>query len=412
VRTRRTSDGYGRADRSVKAGFSAFLGSLFLSRLADQVLLFLVPLVVYQTTQSVAWSGVAFFVETLPRYLSFPVCGVLCDRYSPLKLLRSSQLLRACACIAGIAGELLFGGIGWLVALSAISGVLTTQGVMAREVMLPHVSGGRPFQQTLAYAQAVDQVGAVLGPVLAAFLLTRTPWQASVVVAALLFFLADMATSAWKRMSPVQLPAPEGRHHSVLAPIRTAFRHVLRAPGLLRLVVLAAGLNLVVGVTLASSAAIVTGFHGRGTSVYAVLQVAGAAVTMLVLLTIARTRLPLGTMGIAAYLLVLAGGLMTIPGPSFALYAAGFLFVIGFDKMFNIYMRTSRQRIIPQQDYGKTTGVLAMLNNLTQPLAGLLIGVFSGHSGAAGVILWLSAGMAVLGAVAVLCCEPCPPPEK
>jgi hypothetical protein len=35
--------------------FPAFLFSLFVSRLADQILLFLVPLVVFQVTQDVAW---------------------------------------------------------------------------------------------------------------------------------------------------------------------------------------------------------------------------------------------------------------------------------------------------------------------------------------------------------------------
>lgn len=49
----------------------AFYSSLFLSRLADQILLFMVPLVVFQVTQSAAWSGIAFFAETLPRFTVF-----------------------------------------------------------------------------------------------------------------------------------------------------------------------------------------------------------------------------------------------------------------------------------------------------------------------------------------------------
>jgi hypothetical protein len=45
----------------------AFFHSLFIARLADQILLFLVPLVIFQSTGSVGWSSVAFFLETLPR---------------------------------------------------------------------------------------------------------------------------------------------------------------------------------------------------------------------------------------------------------------------------------------------------------------------------------------------------------
>ena len=54
-----------------------FFLSLFLSRLADQIILFVVPLVVFKTTDSAAWAGLAFFAESLPRFLSFPVCGAL-----------------------------------------------------------------------------------------------------------------------------------------------------------------------------------------------------------------------------------------------------------------------------------------------------------------------------------------------
>ena len=59
-------------------------------------------------------------------------------------------------------------------------------------------------------------------------------------------------------------------------------------------------------------------------------------------------------------------------------YALGFLLIVGFDKMFNVYIRSARQRIIPPQDYGKTTGVVILLNNMTQPLAGLLVGAVLG----------------------------------
>ena len=84
--------------------FRVFLLSLFVSRLGDQILLFVVPLVVFQLTGSVAWSGLAFAAENLPRYVSFPICGALCDRRSPLALLQVSQVLRAVACLLGVAG--------------------------------------------------------------------------------------------------------------------------------------------------------------------------------------------------------------------------------------------------------------------------------------------------------------------
>ena len=74
------------------------------------------------------------------------------------------------------------------------------------------------------------------------------------------------------------------------------------------------------------------------------------------------------------------------------------MLVIGFDKMFSVYVRSLRQTIIPPGDYGKTTGVVIMLNNLSQPAAGLLVGLFAAKTDPSGVIAALTGVMALLGA--------------
>lgn len=389
--------GAGVRDNANNANGQLFYSSLFLSRLADQILLFLVPLVVFEITGSVAWSGIAFTVETLPRFLAFPVCGALCDRVSPLKLLRISQLYRALVCIGGAAAFQWLGGIGWLIALSAVCGVLTTQGLMAREVMLPQIFRQHRFEKVLAHAQIADQLGMVLGPVLASLLLRWMPWPAVVAATAALFLLADGAVTLWHRKNPVELAAPESAPDHWLLPIRTAFLQVLHLPGLKKVIALAAGVNLVIGVTLATSAAMVTGLLQRTASDYALLQTAGAIATVIILLFIARTVLPLRTLGLVSYSVMLAGGLLTGLAGNFWVYIAGFLLVIGFDKMFNVYIRSLRQKIIPPRDLGKTTGVIVMLNNLSQPLAGMLVGVFAGVMEGRGVILGLVGAMGLIG---------------
>jgi hypothetical protein len=105
--------------------------------------------------------------------------------------------------------------------------------------------------------------------------------------------------------------------------------------GLLQLIVLAAGVNLVVGVTLATSAAMVTGtFHQSGNN-YALLQTAGAIATVVILLMIARFSLPLRAMGWASFVCILLGGFATAWSQGPLGYAMGFLMVVGFDKMFS-----------------------------------------------------------------------------
>ena len=91
---------------------------------------------------------------------------------------------------------------------------------------------------------------------------------------------------------------------------------------------------------------------------------------------------------------------MTALAPNPALYAFGYLLVVGFDKMFAVYMPSLRQRLIPAQDFGKTTGVMVMLNNLSQPLAGALVGLTQGPGEARSLILAISCAAIISGAIA------------
>ncbi len=382
----------------MRKDYLAFFISLFLSRLADQILLFIVPLIVFQTTNSVSWAGLAFFVESLPRYLSFPVCGALCDKYPAVRVLHISQVYRALACVAAVLLYGMFDGIYWIVMLSALCGVLTTQGIMAREVLLPHIFKHYTYAKTLSYSQIADQTGLVLGPLVAALMLEVWAWHWVVLGIAGLFLLADLAMLIWQRNTTVNLETFEQHHDIWLRPLRIAFGHIRDLPELKKIIALAVGVNLIIGVTLATSAAMVIGQYAAGKDTYAGLQAAGAVVTIAILFYLARASLPLKVLGGLSYSMIAVGALITALSPNVWAYAVGFLLLTGFDKMFNVYIRSTRQRIIPVQDFGKTVGVLTLLNNLSQPLAGLLIALLAAPLGTQTVILILVGITALIGA--------------
>ena len=385
----------------MRKDYLAFFISLFVSRLADQILLFIVPLIVFQTTNSVSWAGLAFFVESLPRYLAFPVCGALCDKYPPVRILHISQVYRAVACVIAVGLYALFDGIHWVVMLSALCGVLTTQGVMAREVLMPHIFKHYTYGKTLSYSQIADQSGLVLGPLVAALLLEIWAWHWVVMAVAGLFVLADLAMLFWQRNTRVNLPTFEQHQDLWLQPLRIAFRHIRQLAELQKIIVLAVGVNLLIGVTLATSAAMVIGQYAAGKQTYAGLQAAGALTTIAILFYLARSTLSLKVLGSLSYSMIACGALITALSPNIWAYALGFLLITGFDKMFNIYFRSVRQKVIPPQDFGKTVGVVSLLNNLSQPLAGLLIALLAGPLGTQTVILWLTGSTALIGVTLV-----------
>ncbi|MFL1501009.1 MFS transporter [Pseudomonas sp. O64] len=381
----------------MRKDYLAFFVSLFLSRLADQILLFIVPLIVFQTTNSVSWAGLAFFVESLPRYLAFPVCGALCDKFSPVRILHISQVYRALACVVAVALYGVFDGIYWLVILSALCGVLTTQGIMAREVVMPHIFKHYTYAKTLSYSQIADQSGLVLGPLVAALMLQVWAWHWVVIGIAGLFVVADLAMLVWQRNTTVSLESFEQHQDIWLQPLRIAFGHIRNLTELKRVITLAVGVNLIIGVTLATSAAMVTGLYAAGKDAYALLQAAGAVVTIVILFYLARATLPLKMLGGLSYAMIAAGALIMAISPNLWAYTLGFLLITGFDKMFNVYMRSTRQRVIPVQDFGKTVGVITLFNNLAQPLAGLAIAVLAAPLGTQTVILLLAGITALLG---------------
>ncbi|NBG92272.1 MFS transporter [Pseudomonas sp. 9.1(2019)] len=385
----------------MRKDYLAFFISLFVSRLADQILLFIVPLIVFQTTNSVSWAGLAFFVESLPRYLAFPVCGALCDKYPPVRILHISQVYRAVACVIAVGLYALFDGIHWVVILSALCGVLTTQGVMAREVLMPHIFKHYTYGKTLSYSQIADQSGLVLGPLVAALLLEIWAWHWVVMAVAGLFVLADLAMLFWQRNTRVNLPTFEQHQDLWLQPLRIAFRHIRQLAELQKIIVLAVGVNLLIGVTLATSAAMVIGQYAAGKQTYAGLQAAGALTTIAILFYLARSTLSLKVLGSLSYSMIACGALITALSPNIWAYTLGFLLITGFDKMFNIYFRSVRQKVIPPQDFGKTVGVVSLLNNLSQPLAGLLIALLAAPLGTQTVILWLTGLTALIGATLV-----------
>ncbi|GLR91944.1 hypothetical protein GCM10007857_86620 [Bradyrhizobium iriomotense] len=248
--------------------------------------------------------------------------------------------------------------------------------------MLPQVFSSDRFEKVASYTQIADQLGMVLGPLMAAALLKIWSWEFVVVSSALLFLAADGAIATWQRLVKPTLAEPEAVSGSWAVPIITALQHLVRLPGLMEVVLLAAAVNLVIGATLATSAAMVTGIHHETEAYYAILQTVGAVATVIILFGTAHAPVSLKALGLVAYALIFLGGLMTGLASDPTVYAFGFVLIIGFDKMFSVFIRSMRQRIIPRQDFGKTTGLVVMLNNLSQPLAGLLITLFASQLGA------------------------------
>src|SRR5438309_11999987 len=100
----RSSEGRHRARsrRHARRGVRRYYLLRSVGWLANQLLQFAVPVLMYRTTGSVAWSGVALFVEWTPRLVALPLAGSLVDRVHIRRVYLASDVLR-CRARAGTA---------------------------------------------------------------------------------------------------------------------------------------------------------------------------------------------------------------------------------------------------------------------------------------------------------------------
>ncbi|KJZ10834.1 hypothetical protein TW85_19115 [Marinomonas sp. S3726] len=389
---------------------SLFFSSLFLSRLADQIILFMVPLVIFQMTGSGALSGLAFFFETLPRFLAFPIAGILCDLIAPYRIVSVSQRVRAVIIPFGLLGFYLAESIYWLMGMAALVGVATSFALMAREMILVQAFKTARFEKVLSYSSLASQLGMVLGPILAGLLLVYFSWQVSISICILLFLLSDLGLKHWWRFAhsrlqeevkglPAKMTSISSWCVFFYTQLTLACKQIIGLPGLVPVVLVAFCINLILGMTLASMAPIYTGLFAQSESAYALLQSLAVLVSLLILLFIARYSLSLVFMGATAFIAMCIGFFMTALSQDYLVYLVGFLLIVGFDKMFGVFLRSLRKELIPMENLGKSTGVLIFLNNLAQPLAGLIVALLAGVYLLQDLLLYTAIFVSVFGAL-------------
>jgi len=381
-----------------------FFISRFFVSLADQFLLFVVPIMVYQSTQSVAWSSLAFAFETIPRVCYTPFAGVIADKYSPFKTVQSMMNIRCLLCATAFGLSLLLADsylLFIIIGLSALVGLASTQSFISSEVLLPHAFAKTPFAKVQSWTQSIDQTAIVVGPMLAAGVFEFGSWKIVIIIASCLFFIGQISFYLWLKFSSINYQKKVGNNKNtgLVSDIKSALTVLRSNKTLLMVIGQTALVNLLFGSTMATAAAMVTGRFELNPTSYGVLQMMGAITSIIVLALTALNlkRMSIDIIGRLSFTLICLGSVFYATGGSYLIFCLGFMIVLGFDGMFNVYIRTIRQQIIPRSDYGKTTGVVVFLNNITKPLSGLIIGTFGFIASTESIIIAMVTFTAIVG---------------
>lgn len=376
-----------------------FAGGILFGMVAEQTVLFAVPLMIYQSTRDIRFSGYAFALEWLPALLAYPFAGLLADALGGRQLFMRANAARA-ACLA-LAVTLCLAAPSMMVWVLMASGVVMSVLMapirMAVEKTVPLMAtqgGDLPHWQSLV--QNMELLSMVLGPALAALLAQYIGKLPLLGVAALALLLA-----AWCWRGVPSAPRAPKPVHGVLAELRLGWSLLLANRPVRLLALLNFSINLAFAVALSANAFVITGTFGASDGVFGLVNAGAGGLALLNLLLIPRllrsmTVYQLGSLGFA---LLCAGLLVMGLSAGVASYAVAFLVAMAGVALFNVFNRTQRVRAIEPAHLGKVMGPFYLLNLLSYPLGGVLTASLGHASDVRELILFLALALALPGSM-------------
>lgn len=379
---------------------AVFAAGVLLGLVAEQMVLFAVPLLIFQNTDNITYLGIAFALEWLPGLVTYPFAGLVADLDGGARLFSRVTY--------GRAGILCCAALLCLIARSWSTPVLITDGFllsmlvapvrMSVEKMVPQIAGGELLAPTQSLVQNMELLAMALGPALALLVAALVGKVLLLLTAAGVFAIA---ASCW-------LPLPRGMRspkvggvRDSLAQLRLGWTLLLRNRPVVLLGSLNFTINLAFAIVVCANAAMVVGVFKAPQSSFALLNTCVGITGLLNLLLIPwlLRKFKVEALGGFGFVLACTGLMLLGFAPSFAVYGPAFVGALAGIAYFNVFNRTQRVRAIEREHLGKVMGPFYLLNLSSYPVAGLLVAVFGARYGPQRLMIVLGVLLCAVGAV-------------
>ncbi|MBC9726543.1 MFS transporter [Streptomyces sp. TRM68367] len=367
---------------------------------AEQIVLFAVPLLIFQDTDEVSSLGFAYAIEWLPALLAYPFAGLLADRDGGTRLFTCVSAGRAVV----IGGAL----VGCLAAPSLLTPILMTSGAllsllmapvrMSIEKVVPQLAKGTELAKTQGLVQSMEVSAMAVGPALA---LLGVAFVGK-------FWLLAGASAAFLAAAVCWLPLPRGLRSAGSGSVRESFAELalgwsllVRNRPLVLLAVLNFSINLVFATVLSANAALVTGVFHAPESAYAVLNICVGVLGLvnLMVIPLLLRHFDVRVLGVFGLALLCACLVLLGIASSMLLYGPAFVAALLGVTYFNVFNRTQRIKVIPEEHLGKVMGPFYLLNLLALPIGGLLVAGAGSSFGPQRLVAVLAIALSGFGAV-------------
>ncbi|MFD5017211.1 MFS transporter [Streptomyces chartreusis] len=377
-----------------------FACGVLLGIVAEQMVLFAVPLLIFQDTEEVSALGFAYAIEWLPALLAYPFAGLLADRDGGSRLF---------SVVTAGRGVVLTGAlIGCLAAPSLLTPILMTSGAllsllmapvrMSVEKVVPQLAKGTELAKIQGLVQSMEVSAMAVGPALAMLGVAFIDKVWLLGGAAAIFFAG---AACWLPL-PRGLRSPgSGGAREILAELRLGWSLLAGSRPLVLLASLNFSINLVFATVLAANAALVTGVFHAPESSFALLNICIGVLGIVNLLVIPLLlrRVDVRTLGVFGLALLCACLLLIGFADSMLLYAPAFVAAMVGVTYFNVFNRTQRIKVLPEEHLGKVMGPFYLLNMMALPIAGLLVAGSGNDVSPQRLVLVLAIALTGFGAI-------------
>lgn len=363
-----------RAFRALRhRDFTLFWSAALVSNSGSWLQNVTVPFVLYATTRSTAWVGVAGFAQFLPALLLGPVGGVLADRFPRRRVVLGSQLLGGAGALAlALAWRDGTAGPWTTVGLIAVAGVVTGLGLPAWQSLMPSLVPRDLLQNAVTLNSAQFNASRAIGPALGGLVLTHWGASAAFAINAASYLAVGLAVLATR---PTPVPGVVGAGGPI-SQVRSGLAYARRHRGILLAVALVTSVAFFGSPVIQFAAVFASDEFHVGRAAYGVLYSAlGAGAVLSALVLAARgeriRRSHQARVALVLYCLAVVGFALA---PVYALgvlamFALGALYLASVNAL-----QTAIQLLVDEEYRGRSLSLYAMGITGGYPLGSLVQG--------------------------------------
>ncbi len=361
-----------------------------LSRLGDSFYTIALALWVLEKTHSATVMGLVLVCASVPMLLLLLLGGVFVDRFSRLRILLSSDILRAG--IVGFIAVLAMSGrleVWHVLVMSACFGVVDAFFYPAYAAIVPDIVEASDLPSANSLKSISFELAGIVGPAIAGLVVARGGTGLAFAFDGVSFGISALCILLIPRKQV--LLKPLSGESSILGDLREGLQTVVQSPWLWITIAVASIRTItLVGPFEAALPLLVSQRFGAAAQTYGTLMALSSVGSLLTAIWLGRRKrlrrrgyLLYGAWLLASLMLVLIGLPLGLVGMGFAvcLWGAG-ITTLGLAWV------NSLQELVPFDQLGRVNSIDALGSNGLLPIGYALAGIAADHFGTSSVFIW------------------------